>query len=366
MLITKAFRTTSNKSLQVIAQKPPIDIIIKQRQKLQQIKWGNSINIISGTLTPIDVEWPFPFKDTINYGIPIDCSYDNNYSINVDIYTDGSRINDSVGCSFVAYYSNNEIYQQNIRLNNRCTVFQAEMYAIKSAIMWSESTFDHAYIHILTDSLSAYNIIYGNNLHYMAEEIRNMIRLSTSNYEITWVKAHCGIKGNERADTLAKQAAENKALPINYNKLSLQALRRLLWNDSIQTWQNIWNMNSDHIMYEFIPDIYNLLSLKWYIPNYYTTQMFSGHGKFASYLYRFTNRINNYCTICLVEDGPKHYLYDCVMLEKERLELKLLLGKHGICWPCNLSDIWKNREIYYAFCELAKKTNFITYQTIHN
>ncbi|XP_067140783.1 uncharacterized protein [Centruroides vittatus] len=366
LLLTKAYRTANNQSLQVIARRPPIDMFVIQRCKLQQVKWGNTIQTTFRNITYDEVEWAFPFYETTNPDILVYCDDNNVQKTDIQIFTDGSRINGMVGCSFVAYINNDEIYNQTIRLDTCCTVFQAEMLAIKLAINWTKDSYDNAYIHIYTDSLSALNIINSTKLHPIAEEIRQLIRLSNCNYTVTWVRAHQGTTGNERADTLAKQAAENTSLIINYNKLSQRTLRRMLWEDTMYNWQDRWNENRSHITYDYIPDIQQFYKLKWFTPDYYTTQFFTGHGKFASYLARFTNRTSNECPTCHIIDGSKHYFYNCVMTERERQELRVLMEELGVRWPCNLSDIWINKNVYNAFIKLAKQTVKIANQLIYN
>ncbi|XP_067121350.1 uncharacterized protein [Centruroides vittatus] len=366
LLITKAFRTTSNLSLQVIARKPPTDLIITERQKLNQLKWGATIQTRFQLITHNEVEWTSPFQNKLHYNIPIKCNPDVARKTPVEIYTDGSKINDLIGCSFVAYENLNEVFHQCIHLGNQCSVFQAELYAIKKAINWANRSYTNINIHIYTDSLSAYYTIHSNNLHPLAEDIRNAIYASTCTYTITWIRSHQNVLGNETADSLAKQAAEDSTLPTEYNNLSQLTLKQLLKKDTIYAWQDIWNNNSHHITYEYIPDLHHFLKLDWFSPNYYTTQMLTGHGKFACYLAKFTNKTSDECLTCSVEDGPKHYLYDCIIFEQERLEIKLLIEESEINWPCRLSDIWNSKIIYDAFQKLTKRVNYIMQRTMHN
>lgn len=56
-----------------------------------------------------------------------------------DIYIDGSRINDvenevQVECAYIVYYEDNEVFFQLFKLSPVCSVFQAELYAIKEAV----------------------------------------------------------------------------------------------------------------------------------------------------------------------------------------------------------------------------------------
>ncbi|XP_023228251.1 uncharacterized protein LOC111628656 [Centruroides sculpturatus] len=282
----------------------------------------------------------------------------------MDIFTDGSKHDGMVGSSYVVYINNIEAYNKVFRLHENCTIFQAELYAIKMAITWIKETQNNAYIHLYTDSYSAYNIIFSSKLHPLVEEIRNLLRISTCTIKILWVKAHQGVTGNERADILAKQAAENTNLSIEYNKLSMKTLKRLIWEETFMKWQNDWNENNSHITYKFIPNLKQFYNLKWFSPNYNTTQVLTNHGKFASYLTRFTNRGNDLCPTCSITDGSEHYLYHCVMFTRERLELRLLMEERGIIWPGNLSDIWTDENIYKAFTKLANSINTINSQII--
>ncbi|XP_023216632.1 uncharacterized protein LOC111619173 [Centruroides sculpturatus] len=236
LLITKAFRTASNSSIQVLAKKPPIDLSILQRRKLLRLKWGEPVQTRTRLITTNDVEWYVPFCDTPspdNFIIGLSTFIQKTQ---LHIFTDGSKINDSIGCSFVVYNSNNhELYNQIFRLDNYCTVFQAELIAIKMCIHWVHANYINTTTHIYTDSLSANSLINSTKLHPIAEDIRNLIRHSNSNFIITWVRAHQGLIGNERADQLAKLAATDNSIPIIYNKLSQGSVKRILWEDTLNT-----------------------------------------------------------------------------------------------------------------------------------
>ncbi|XP_023237707.1 uncharacterized protein LOC111640190 [Centruroides sculpturatus] len=366
MLITKAYRTTSNASLQVIARKPPLDLYIEQRNKIQQVKKGETIQIDSIYITHDEVEWTYPFSEISTYSISMEHDNSDTNNRTLVIYTDGSRHDGKVGSSFVVYENNVEVYNQSIRLHERCTIFQAELYAIKKAITWTIQTQNNETIILYTDSRSAYNIIYSNKLHHLAEDIRNLIRHATCNIKIHWVKAHQGVTGNERADMLAKYAAENTALPIEYDKLSVNTLKKIIWEETIKIWQQQWDQNSSHITYKFIPDLKHFYSIKYFYPSHITSQIFTNHGKFASYLTRFTSRNDDTCPTCHITDGSEHYFYDCVMFCRERLEMRIFMDEQGINWPCKLSDIWANQDIYNAFNKLADSIYKITNQIIRN
>ncbi|GBM46772.1 hypothetical protein AVEN_6053-1 [Araneus ventricosus] len=78
------------------------------------------------------------------------------------------------------------------------------------------------------------------------------ILLDHSNIEITWMKTHVGYKGNEVADSLAKQAAEN-GIPYANIQLPRCFIKEFLKSPMLDKWQNEWTEDVTG------RDIYNLI-----------------------------------------------------------------------------------------------------------
>jgi ribonuclease HI len=57
----------------------------------------------------------------------------------VSIYTDGSKTDQHVGAGMVAIKESREIHTESMRLNDDCTVFQAELCGIRMAIDWVQT-----------------------------------------------------------------------------------------------------------------------------------------------------------------------------------------------------------------------------------
>ena len=60
------------------------------------------------------------------------------------------------------------------------------------------------------------------------------------NIELSWVKAHVGIVGNELADRLAKAATSDNDAKIVFNRLPLSTLISKIEEETQLKWQNEW------------------------------------------------------------------------------------------------------------------------------
>jgi ribonuclease HI len=127
----------------------------------------------------------------------------------VSIYTDGSKTQHHVGAGMVAVKNSREIYIETQRLNIECTVFQAALCGIGTAVDWilneRKKTASYA---INVDSKAALFAIANKHPTYpLAVDIRRKtIELRTvTSITFHWIKGHTGLEENERADYLVLQ-----------------------------------------------------------------------------------------------------------------------------------------------------------------
>jgi hypothetical protein len=95
-----------------------------------------------------------------------------------------------------------------------------------------------------------------------------------------WVKAHARIEGNELADKLAKEAAEDDGdLRIVYNRIPIETVSSELKKEGLSEWQRQWDStDKGALCRSFFPMVEERLKLKIPLISEFTA-MVSGHGK---------------------------------------------------------------------------------------
>ena len=170
------------------------------------------------------------------------------------IYTDGSKLNKSgffrAGASAVAYLLGNEVENAKIGLGGHAEVFDAEMAALaKAARIGTNLITDFPNISkilLFSDSTAAVRAIMDpkpGSAQYFTLSFHNLIRPLLESYPnlcitVSWCPSHCGIPGNERADSLAKEAT-SLGCQIPFSTTRSNAKRRSK-SAIVKLWQKEW------------------------------------------------------------------------------------------------------------------------------
>ncbi|GBM55806.1 Putative protein in type-1 retrotransposable element R1DM [Araneus ventricosus] len=233
--ITGAYNTTPTAALQVIEGLMPLHIKAKMQSTLVRVgRLGRNC----------DYE-----EDRITHGEHVPSN-----RTPIEVYTDGSKISDQTGSAFCVIANEAITKTWKAKLSPANTVFQAEMLALKAAIGWANTANED--VNIRSDSESSLQALKSFNVKSKITQEAQMTLLENARIRLGCVKAHIGIKGNEIADTLAKEAATDgipASLPFPKSFPKKQLLQL-----SLSRWQAEWdNGETGRSVYSIIPKISN-------------------------------------------------------------------------------------------------------------
>jgi hypothetical protein len=174
---------------------------------------------------------------------------------------------------------------------------------------------------IFTDSRIPIDSIRDTKNHsHLIEEIRkNVTSLERANWniELSWVKAHVGIVGNELADRLPRAAASDNDAEIVFNRLPLSTLISKIEEETQLKWQNEWEECAKAgITKEFFPTVHDRQKLKIDI-NPILTAMVTGHGKTRAHHHRLKILDNANCPCDNGDQSIDLLMYQC-SIRKEK------------------------------------------------
>lgn len=166
-------------------------------------------------------------------------------------YTDGSKIDGKVGAAYVLF-SNSEIVKiKRIKLDDNCSVFQAEALAIKTLLDDIVNNPEIPSIKVLTDSLSVLKSLWNHKkCTRLVNELKFTLQQLKCNGKVVhlkWIKGHAGDVGNEKADEEAKAAALQESSP-SYLKIPLSTVKSMLRARSFQRLDKELRENSPRVM----------------------------------------------------------------------------------------------------------------------
>jgi len=131
----------------------------------------------------------------------------------VEVYTDGSKIGDSVGAAGVIFVNGKLVHQLKFKLHGHCSNNQAEQIAILKTLekleKLQEGKDNDKRAAIYTDSKITLALLQNKfKRNRLIEIIRNrIITLGHLKWIVHfgWIKGHAGIEGNALVDRLVKK-----------------------------------------------------------------------------------------------------------------------------------------------------------------
>lgn len=259
------------------------------------------------------------------------------------IYSDASQLQGGIGIGvgLAAYNAaQQEIHSRKTNIGPFQLVYNGELEGIAQAFEYAATIAEKDQeINIFADNQAAiYRLQSLSNKPGQYWLLRCLkaaksIRTKKATVHLRWAPGHTNVKGNERADALAKEAAKDGQLiseTTSHAYLGTEIKR-------IQTTEQ----RKEYEMYKTRTESTTSTSRTSYaktypltltttiktpreLPREITSAFYSiklGHGYFNSYLERFQKRDSNLCS-CHKVQTPEHLLLECPRYKTERKQLK--------------------------------------------
>ncbi|KAJ4429313.1 hypothetical protein ANN_26317 [Periplaneta americana] len=135
MFSIKSYKTVSNVAMQAIAVTMSIEQALHLNKDMKAVRRGLPTNAVLPKLKKTELPTRFGGIHPKDNSVTID----NGGTVipaNIQIFTDGSKTEKHVEADMVAEENSMEIYAETRRLDNECSVFQAELLGIQMAVDW--------------------------------------------------------------------------------------------------------------------------------------------------------------------------------------------------------------------------------------
>lgn len=355
LMITRAFKTTSNASLNILAKLPPLHLVIEKENEQHAIiktgksfKWEKEVFNQDQIMKKYDHWQNHPANKT---GLTITKEEEES---DYQIYTDGSKKEKEVGAAFLVFNSCNKlVLSKQFKLPEYSSNYDAEIIAIKKAIEFMVNENGNNKYQLFTDSWSALQALKNPlNTNAIINEIRAIIKANSNvSIKLSYVKAHSNSLGNNLADEHAKVAArtgEQCFIPITKAFISKQLQVKVN-----QEWNLDWSKEGkESYTYNWIKNV-NLIP-EHFPTNFYSSQAITGHGRFPFYFARFKITQTNKCKCNKNADSFDHYLRECPLVLEER---RKLIAKLGDQVENRKPEIIKKEETQKILEEIVLKIN---------
>ena len=273
----------------------------------------------------------------------------------VKIFTDGSKLESGkTGAAMVIYRPGRPPEPRKFKLEDHCTVYQAEMYAIYEAVNYIEKRCKGKTVTIYSDSRSSLDALmdrsHNSPLGVSIHRTLASVKLDSTTVNFAWVKAHIGIDGNEAADEAAKQATEKHSAKV-YTSFPISYAKRLIKEEAMKLWRHEYRSAVQGSTTRlFLPSLDDAISLRSATDlTFEMTQVLTGHCFSREYLTRFHIMTDDNCPC----DGNTHQSLVHLLMSCPRYDA---YRRHyfGLCEeadaePFNLADIASQEHLLDGF-----------------
>jgi ribonuclease HI len=298
------------------------------------------------------------------------------------VFSDGSGLNGDVGAAAALYrkgrYSTVNTLKYFLGPSSKHNTFEAEavgaILATKLLSDCPDTIGKRVSLYIDNQSILA---SLGNpkatSGQYLIRHLFILANALACNLNIHWISSHSKVRGNEKVDELAKEAAngtssEGNRLPqILRDRLpaSASAAKQAFHGKLKAKWEDSWVESERGIRFATIDDDFPFNSFRKRAHSLnrsqasLMTQIRSGHFPLNSYLFKINKVESDLCQACLegednrqCRETVKHFLFECNAYTAEREDLIVKIPRRHL----NLKDIMSRTDRMVALAHFINRT----------
>ena len=253
------------------------------------------------------------------------------------IYTDGSKTDTRAAYSiFVPSVSVCMV----TKCNARHSPYFIELLAVARALFWilTNSSLSSKFI-ILCDCLSAIESLgrYKPSDHPIIDEISETlgrIRSRGISVILIWVPGHIGVPGNERADSLAHEAATTPGPALVDRPLSMSESKSELRKHCYHIWNMEYQDSEKGSSYRRLFQSIYEKSLQMSSRRHETIifRLRSGHCRLRAHLFKIRCSDSPLCEFCTTPETVDHFLLECPAYNQHRTYLRTAAAERNLAF----------------------------------
>lgn len=258
-----------------------------------------------------------------------------NYPQHFELYTDGSKW--STGSTAAAIYVPTSNKVITYKLNPAHSVLGAELFAILKALEYIKEQNMRSKCVIFSDSQSALLVIASQDrLKYRSVTgLIHALLLEFGMVTLQWIKAHCGISGNEIVDKAANLGHGSDSSTLSF--LSNEEIFAKLNSCVLEYWKSEWKEEVDltgkgRFLSNIQPHIQNnsFISVTSRKVETSISRLRIGHAGTNAHLFRFNMIDSPMCEACPSMGTIEHFLLECPAYNYERGLLRKVFDDLGV------------------------------------